>query len=956
MEDVQLGTSKHSQFPVSFPPYTRSHLRSQTCSSLIHILSHLSSYNGICGTGQENQEKELECFEFNSSDSMDPKNFVPRNEMPEVHKTIEGVEDKGRDFIANEMIIDDIEFIMGMEETSTQANDFDKEQRLMDELKLVVKGSEDFVGASGLTHVNSGLDAKQQGNGSEGELADYQVDSVDFLSSDVNMCGNASQLQIPEEPNQLGSEAFDLSSMLNVSTSTEGQASAPAISTCSLKHESQQKEMELQNPVCAVGGSLHTTEEGELEKDGQCGQKVAEATHVCLDMDTNSEVLNMGEEAGLPDSTILKDNKEMQNEGDKLQKLRNSSDAQFVNGDAEEGEIYEDLEMNGYSFDMSNANALTLQPMNVDDVEKPKSSTINMVYTRKTKHGKKDKGFESNFFMVNVPQGANSMEHAEHRTGNEKGIASGIEATISHETSECHKEGEHGSLLKPIDNTVIHKKCKEIDGLTASLTQNQVLHRGFMEENASKDHRNSSVVKQVVDDVRKRKRDVGSEEEEDITQLVDANKKKIRGPVSEARKEKRKMKYRKKRAEKNREQGVKRLKLQPAQKPKTLAVCRHYQKNGRCNEGDKCRFSHDVLPLTKSTPCSHFARHSCMRGDDCPYDHQLSKYPCNNFVSKGSCSRGAACLFSHQVPANQDVPTPSNVCRPELKSPLVSGNRNSSTPLNNHGSSSVQQNRFTSSAGIHPHTSAEHTVTNTVQKQPKVLPKGISFLNVTNLSPSSSTPKQGMVRTTKESPPPIGTHADHSTSGTAQNMTEIPKKLPAETPKGINFLSFGGGTVCSFKSPISSYVNREGSSKLPQLPNFGLSRQPNSYLNKNDYSKVSDATKQDVTMTDLFSNEILDKSRFVEGMNLKFPWKTPVDVSMRDHVNSESVQEGKRAPDNSESPNVILPMLPVCPFVSSQSTEHLLSGEHKDGSNSGQRALKSTLAFAAEHESNIKLK
>lgn len=41
-------------------------------------------------------------------------------------------------------------------------------------------------------------------------------------------------------------------------------------------------------------------------------------------------------------------------------------------------------------------------------------------------------------------------------------------------------------------------------------------------------------------------------------------------------------KERKKRAEKNRELGVKRLKLQPLQKPKPVAYCRHYL-NGKCN-------------------------------------------------------------------------------------------------------------------------------------------------------------------------------------------------------------------------------------------------------------------------------------------------------------------------------------------------------------------------------------
>lgn len=50
-------------------------------------------------------------------------------------------------------------------------------------------------------------------------------------------------------------------------------------------------------------------------------------------------------------------------------------------------------------------------------------------------------------------------------------------------------------------------------------------------------------------------------------------------------------------------------------------------------------------------PCCHFARHSCIKGDDCPYDHQLSKYPCDKFV-KGFCSRGDDCMFSHKVPSS----------------------------------------------------------------------------------------------------------------------------------------------------------------------------------------------------------------------------------------------------------------------------------------------------------------
>ncbi|KAH9620068.1 hypothetical protein KSS87_006901 [Heliosperma pusillum] len=71
------------------------------------------------------------------------------------------------------------------------------------------------------------------------------------------------------------------------------------------------------------------------------------------------------------------------------------------------------------------------------------------------------------------------------------------------------------------------------------------------------------------------------------------------GSASEAKKEKKKLKRRKQRAELNRKLGVKRLKLKPIVKPKVVQHCRHYL-NGRCLEGEKCKFSHDVVPLTKS--------------------------------------------------------------------------------------------------------------------------------------------------------------------------------------------------------------------------------------------------------------------------------------------------------------------------------------------------------------------
>ncbi|KAK7307140.1 hypothetical protein VNO77_39947 [Canavalia gladiata] len=951
---------------MAFPLYHRSHLRSNTSQTLIRILSHFSAFstslqtptqpisvpdNGSGRMEQENQEKESKCSEFVGSDFMDPKDPVPQMEMQEVHETIEGVGGKDVDFSSDKMVLDDIELMMGVDKMSMQANGFDKEQKLMDELELIVKGTEDLVCDSGL---NLGLDEKKNGSYEVG-LMDYQLDDVEFMQSDVNSSGNANLLQQPGNLNQLVAEGFDLSSMFGMSTSTEGCASALENSTCSSKHESQQKETELVESVCAEGGSLPTTEEGEFEKEEQCGQKIAEATYISFDLDMNNGALIMSEDGGLPDSGILKDSREMPDGGEELEKIicgnnaAKSSNISIEKGEMEEGEISGDLRSNDNSFYMCSADALISE---VDAVQKPQNVTGNMVYPCWTGNGEREKGCESNSFMVNALQDANNSGHVKSRTSDEKGIACGIEVASSHEAVECNKASECGSLLKLGNSKDGHLGCKGINNLPTNLTQNEVGHRGCLYENATKDHGNSSTVK-LVDACRKRKPGPCSEEKENKEKLVDASKKKKRGPIFEGKKERKKMKNRKKRAEKNREQGVKRLKLQPVQKPKTVPHCRHYLK-GRCHEGDKCQFSHDTVPLTKSKPCIHFARHSCMKGDDCPFDHQLSNYPCTNFVSRGSCSRGDACMFSHKVPTNQDIPTPSNVA--EVKCPLLSGNANFSTPLNNRGSSSVQQNHFTNSAGIHSHINAEHKVTDTIQKQP-TRPKGINFINIAQLSPSPSALKQGTVTTAKESPVQIGNCADQSVFGTTQNKVEIPNKLPAVTPKGINFLSFGKGSVCSLKSPICSRVNRENGIKLPQLLNFSLPEKASSTLDKDYYNQVSDRTKQIVPQTDLFSNENIEKNQSVaEGMKLKFPWETSIDVSTRDHIHNKSVQEGKKPSDNSQTSNVNSSMLLGHPFLSDLSSKRIISGYDKHASNTGQRALLSTLAFAAEHESDIKMK
>lgn len=879
--------------PMPFPPYRRSHFRSHTYTTLLRILTHLSSStvstqqqqplnvpdNCNVGMGQENQEKETENSELKvGADVKDPKGPIPLKEIHDVHETIESVGDMGRDLSANAMVLDDAaEFLMGVDEPSTQTYGFHLEQMIMDELELVVKGAEDPVCDDSLIPLN----CEKQNSGSEVDLMDYRVEHVEHLRSGTNTSESVSEVQsqVQGELNQLDSEGF------HVSESTKEQASDSVISsTSSINNERQQKETESVTLVFPLAGSLPTIQEGEFEKEEQYGHKVDEATHSSLDLDTNIEALNMTEDGGLLDSTIMKDKCETQNQEKSetliyVKNTTNSSDILLDEGDLEEGEISGEILMDGNTFDVSSADAIVSEQRKLDEIEKPGSSFENTASPFNT--GISFQCFPSSLFTENAIQD------------------------------------------------------------TPTLTKNQVLRKGFMEETS---HGNLSVV-QIVDASRK-EQGGPDPKKKNKKQMVDASGSK-RGPGSQEKKTRKRKKYRKNRAEKNRELGVKRPKLDPEQKPKPKQ-CRHYMK-GRCHEGDQCNFSHDAIPLTKSKPCVHYAHHrSCMKGNDCPYDHDLFNYPCSNFVSKGSCYRGDACLFSHQVQTSQDIPTPTNACKPELKSSLSSGNTNFSTLLNNHGTGSVQQSN-SNSKGIYSHTNVEHKVTDVSQTKPTSAPKGIRFINVANLSPS--TPKQGTVQPNKGNLVHGGTCEDKG-----QNSVEISKKIPAVMPKGVNFLSFGKGSVCSFKRSIQSTA-QEMILKLPQSVNFGFSEHSVSLLNKDDHGKAIDITAQNLPQTALFSHEISDKNQsMAERMKSRFLGKDSTDDSLRDHSHCKSVQEVNKASDNSQASTVTSATLLASPFVSLQSSEGLVSGCRKQASNLGQRALISTLAFAAEHESNIKMK
>ncbi|KAJ4950467.1 hypothetical protein NE237_027299 [Protea cynaroides] len=367
--------------------------------------------------------------------------------------------------------------------------------------------------------------------------------------------------------------------------------------------------------------------------------------------------------------------------------------------------------------------------------------------------------------------------------------------------------------------------------------------------------------------------------------------KKKRGSSSENRKMKKKLQKKRKRAKENKLLGVKRLKLHPVLKPKPVTYCTHYLR-GRCWQGDSCKYSHDTIPLTKSTPCKHFARNLCLKGDDCPFDHELSKYPCDNYMSKGSCIRGDKCLFSHKILPKEPFSPSVNAGKSKLESSALLDNSNSRKEVNVDSGSSYTVDDLTKdtavrvpfSTGTIPRSTPEQNVVGKRLKPLGQVPRGIRFLVNGNTPLDDSYKKQhGDLLSNGDNGMEMCNQKSKSAPDKPQNLSEIQWRAPpAVPPKGISFLSMG---------------------KLP----------------------LSDPSKQQV-------GGLLPKQDGVEICNGK-------------NQTSHKLQNlNETALRMSETP-----------FSIGHSMTTLTDGNEKSVQSSSQKALSSTLAFAAKYDSEIGL-
>ncbi|KAI3897131.1 hypothetical protein MKX03_025993 [Papaver bracteatum] len=261
------------------------------------------------------------------------------------------------------------------------------------------------------------------------------------------------------------------------------------------------------------------------------------------------------------------------------------------------------------------------------------------------------------------------------------------------------------------------------------------------------------------------------------------------------------MNQRKKRAQMRKEQGVKRLRIEPPiSKPKAQKYCEFYLK-GKCQKGDSCKFSHDTTPLTKSQPCKFLALQQCLKGDDCPFDHQLGKYPCSNYASSGSCYRGDKCLFSHKI---VETPKPSEVSPTEAVSQPLPNNLNLKRSLKTENISPCTLNNISSGAslktpsstGTRVHKNPEQSVLGKL-RTPAQPPKGVTLLSFGKTPPNNSSNK------TDSNSTEASTRKDQDSLKPPQSLDELFQKTTTSSASRYS------------QNPLQNVQNKNSAQRAP---------------------------------------------------------------------------------------------------------------------------------------------
>lgn len=253
-------------------------------------------------------------------------------------------------------------------------------------------------------------------------------------------------------------------------------------------------------------------------------------------------------------------------------------------------------------------------------------------------------------------------------------------------------------------------------------------------------------------------------------------------------------------------------------------------------------------------------------------------------------------MFSHELPVKEGFPIASSVSKPELTPVPLTVNSIPKQQSNVNGSPHQYAKSY--SIGTSSSKIPEQNVAKTIPQPAEQVPKGISFLFHAN-SPQSNTcnPKQAGLSPKVDNGVKIGHQM-------IQNSNEITKR----TPKGINFLSLG-------KAPINDPATRK-SFNFPFIKDQGIGKSP-----------LSDSSKGEKA--------------------------------------GSSVQERENAANKLQTPNMTSSLLynqslDQFPAGQSKSTPIFSQGLAQkplllNTPSTVQKALRSTLAFAAKFDSEVKM-
>ncbi|PON46806.1 Zinc finger, CCCH-type [Parasponia andersonii] len=913
VEEAQIETAKTSETLMHFPPHTRRHLNSQTYRTLVRILSRCSdesppslpahnvdhdpkSENGSNELGQITEKRVAQHIELICNDSTEPK---VSEKVMEVNLNVGDDAFRDRE-LGEQMAIDQIDQLMILDENEDLSNQKDvsgfQEPGFGSALMLINELENIVKGNENIFHENNSKPSmvpfvQDRSIIDQVPFSNHQKEQADFKQIDINFSGNVSEKVLP--------------SLLNTEVLDAGIV------------REQQKDSE-PDSVSAVdsNNSIPIIEFGKTERREGHSQKSSEDLSFSPG---RSRVANTSDASDKSNDQISLETNALKVsfKDTQLEKpvcygnVGDSANHKIEDVDVEEGEISGGYCTDDISMDMplQDTGILEGKKVNEDPIADKQELSRNIA---------SEIDFGSTFFLLDNNDGVGLRESDKNKTVgtldivvNKKALrASKVDASDDVlEAQKFEANGGHGN-----DKVVLHGQSLEEDGTR---------------------HHNISTEKHDAE-VRVKKR-------------------------SQPSKEKKAKKKQKKRAEKNRQLGVKRLRLPPISKPKTVSYCRHFLM-GRCQEGDQCKFSHDTVPLTKFKPCCHFARHACMKGDDCPFDHQLSKYPCSNFVSKGFCSRGDSCMFSHKIAPKEDATTTLNAVEPEKKHASLMCN-SFKKQLNDSGASGYPFNILSCSTGISSHKNTEKNTNETVTKQAKMVPKGTSFLSFGSLPlVDSNRLKQQNLSPNSIADAKVGNHIQQHGSGMVQNANEIPAapkgtNPPVVAPKGINFLSFGRvqQNDLSSRRLSSSPSSRDSGAKLSPSDNLSMRSQTSSAPDSTtssapDSNSTLNGTQPAVAPKGLnflsFGKSSLDDSCNKGRVEFPFNW---------DNVTGISGKERKYPLDGHQYSSSTPSKLPSSSVSLVQSPNPSSSRIHKDTAQSAQKALLSTLAFAAKYESGMRL-